>query len=43
MFGSLSTLGPLLAALGTFLKSIDTASLGEGGSSDLGGSGESAS
>lgn len=41
MFGSLSTLGPLLAALGVFLKSIDTASLSD--TSSLGDSGSSGS
>ncbi|MDI9916127.1 hypothetical protein [Rhodococcus sp. IEGM 1379] len=38
MFGSLSTLGPLLAALGVFLKSVDTSSLADG-SSETGGAG----
>ena len=31
MFGSLSTLGPLLTALGAFLKSVPTESLSGGG------------
>jgi hypothetical protein len=41
MFGSLSALGPLLSALGVFLKSVDTSSLeGDSGSSGSSGSAE---
>lgn len=37
MFGSLSTLGPLVEALGKFLKSVDTESLTGKGSGSLSG------
>ncbi|MGC0365656.1 hypothetical protein ABH922_003640 [Rhodococcus sp. 27YEA15] len=40
MFGSLSTLGPLLTALGNFLTSVPTGSLsGDSSPSSKGGSG----